>query len=148
MTNVGAAVASLGGGILTSLFGKKRVILAACLSFATGAAICAFSPNKAVLLVGRVILGFAIGITHLFPDLVEKTATCRHMLMLYTSIRLRMLPDPRPWSDAYHVADADIIRILGIWVVSCGFELYPRSKFELEVSLMADTRKSQSYQCF
>jgi predicted MFS family arabinose efflux permease len=61
MTNVGAAVSSLFGGVLNSKFGRKYTILGSSLLFICGAVLCAASPDKDVLLVGRILLGVAIG---------------------------------------------------------------------------------------
>ena len=56
-----AAVSSLTGGWLNDIFGRKRIIVVASVIFAVGAAIMAFTPNKEVLLVGRLIVGFGVG---------------------------------------------------------------------------------------
>ncbi|XP_065185291.1 solute carrier family 2, facilitated glucose transporter member 12-like [Sycon ciliatum] len=59
---VGALVASLTGGFLIDACGRRRVILVNSLIFICGAGVAAAAPSLAVLIVGRLILGFAISL--------------------------------------------------------------------------------------
>ena len=56
-----AAVASLAGGFLNDLLGRKRVILVGSVLFTIGAGVMAGTPNKEVLLVGRLVVGLGVG---------------------------------------------------------------------------------------
>jgi SP family myo-inositol transporter-like MFS transporter 13 len=56
-----AGVGSLIAGPTSDFFGRKKMILAASGLFTIGAAICAAAIERYTLLVGRVILGIAIG---------------------------------------------------------------------------------------
>lgn len=56
-----AAVGSLMSGTSSDYIGRRKVILGASAIFTIGALVCAASVNKIMLLVGRVLLGIAIG---------------------------------------------------------------------------------------
>jgi len=53
---------SLIGGWITDRFGRKPAILVASTVFAAGSIVMAVTPNKEVLLVGRIVVGMGIGI--------------------------------------------------------------------------------------
>jgi sugar porter (SP) family MFS transporter len=57
-----AVVGALLGGPITDAWGRKRTLILAALIFGVGALVASFSPNLAVLVVARVLLGLAIGI--------------------------------------------------------------------------------------
>jgi sugar porter (SP) family MFS transporter len=57
-----AVVGALLGGPITDAWGRKRTLILAALVFGVGALVASFSPNLAVLVVARVLLGLAIGI--------------------------------------------------------------------------------------
>ncbi|SJM67436.1 sugar porter family MFS transporter [Gulosibacter sp. 10] len=57
----GAAVGAVFGGRLSDAWGRKPSIVALALGFLLGTALCVFAPNFAVMVVGRVILGIAVG---------------------------------------------------------------------------------------
>jgi sugar porter (SP) family MFS transporter len=50
------------GGPITDAWGRKKTLILAALIFGVGALVASFSPNLAVLVVARVLLGLAIGI--------------------------------------------------------------------------------------
>lgn len=56
-----AAVFALVAGFLTDLIGRKKVVMLASVIFTIGAAVMGASPNKEVLLVGRLVVGAGIG---------------------------------------------------------------------------------------
>ncbi|KAF6774155.1 hypothetical protein AHF37_06840 [Paragonimus kellicotti] len=56
-----AAIAALGSAYLTDRAGRKPVIIIASFIFSLGAIILGVANSKEILLVGRLIVGFAIG---------------------------------------------------------------------------------------
>lgn len=59
----GAAVGALAGGRLADLFGRKKLLIATAIIFATGAILCAIAMSATMLVVGRVIVGLGIGLS-------------------------------------------------------------------------------------
>jgi MFS transporter, SP family, galactose:H+ symporter len=59
---LGALFGSLGGGWIADHFGRKRALLAAAALFVAGAAVEAFTPDAPVLVAGRLIVGFGVGV--------------------------------------------------------------------------------------
>jgi sugar porter (SP) family MFS transporter len=57
-----AVVGALLGGPISDVWGRKRTLILAALVFGVGALVASYSPNLAVLVVARVLLGLAIGI--------------------------------------------------------------------------------------
>jgi len=61
MTVAFAFIFSFVGGWVTERFGRKPAILVASVVFTIGSVVMAASPNKEVLLVGRIVVGMGIG---------------------------------------------------------------------------------------
>lgn len=59
---IGAAAGAAGAGTLSYKLGRKRSLLIGAVLFIAGAVLCAFAGSVAMLMVGRVVLGLAIGI--------------------------------------------------------------------------------------
>ncbi len=59
---IGALLGSLAGGELADRLGRKRTVLVAGLLFTIGAAVQYLSPNTAVLVVGRLVIGAGVGV--------------------------------------------------------------------------------------
>jgi sugar porter (SP) family MFS transporter len=59
----GAAIGALIGGRLADLFGRRRLLLATAIIFAAGAIVCAMATSPMMLAVGRIIVGFGIGLS-------------------------------------------------------------------------------------
>src|SRR5579864_3578481 len=59
----GAAVGALIGGRLADLFGRRRLLIATAIIFALGAILCAVATTPMILAVGRIIVGFGIGLS-------------------------------------------------------------------------------------
>ncbi|MDQ5829940.1 MAG: MFS transporter, partial [Actinomycetota bacterium] len=57
-----AVVGALLGGPISDGWGRKRTLMLAALLFGLGALLAGYSPNVAVLVAARVLLGLAIGI--------------------------------------------------------------------------------------
>lgn len=62
LTAGGSFVGALVSGILTDWFGRRRAIMAACLSWIIGSILICASQNIGMLIVGRFINGFCVGI--------------------------------------------------------------------------------------
>ena len=58
---IGAAIGSLFSGSISDRIGRKNVILVADVLFTAGAALMAFAPTIAWLMVGRLIIGLGVG---------------------------------------------------------------------------------------
>ena len=58
---IGAMVGAMSCGPLSDRYGRRMVILIAAIIFAIGALVAAFAPGVLTLVVGRVILGLAVG---------------------------------------------------------------------------------------
>lgn len=58
----GAFFSALVSGRLCDIHGRKNVIILTAITFIIGTLVCSFSPSVSGLIVGRLILGFAIGI--------------------------------------------------------------------------------------
>jgi MFS transporter, SP family, arabinose:H+ symporter len=59
--SLGAAVGALAAGPLADRFGRKSLLIADALIYAVGAILSAVTPNAAVLLIARTLIGLAIG---------------------------------------------------------------------------------------
>ncbi|WP_353713006.1 sugar porter family MFS transporter [Arthrobacter sp. K5] len=57
----GAAAGAVGGGRLADTWGRRKTIILLAVLFLVGALSCVFAPNFEVMVVGRVILGLAVG---------------------------------------------------------------------------------------
>lgn len=57
----GAAVGAFVGGRISDSWGRRSTILLLSIAFLVGTAVVVFTPNFAILVVGRVILGLAVG---------------------------------------------------------------------------------------
>src|SRR6202051_4545912 len=59
----GAAIGALIGGRLADLFGRRKLLIATAIIFALGAILCAVATSAVILVVGRIIVGFGIGLS-------------------------------------------------------------------------------------
>jgi MFS transporter, SP family, galactose:H+ symporter len=59
---LGAMLGSLAGGYVADHFGRKRALFAAAALFIIGAAVEALAPNVPVLVFGRLVAGFGVGV--------------------------------------------------------------------------------------
>jgi MFS transporter, SP family, galactose:H+ symporter len=59
----GAAVGALAGGRLADLFGRRKLLIATAIIFAAGAIVCAAAHSPQILVAGRIIVGFGIGLS-------------------------------------------------------------------------------------
>lgn len=59
---LGALVGALIAGTLADRIGRRPAVIVAGLLFIVGALIEAFTPNITVLVIGRLVVGFAVGV--------------------------------------------------------------------------------------
>src|SRR5262252_8155215 len=59
--SLGAAAGALAAGPLTDRFGRKSLLIIDALIYAVGAILSAVTPNAAILLAARTLIGLAIG---------------------------------------------------------------------------------------
>jgi SP family arabinose:H+ symporter-like MFS transporter len=59
--SLGAAAGALAAGPLTDRLGRKSLLIADALLYAVGSLLSAFTPNVAVLMIARTLIGLAIG---------------------------------------------------------------------------------------
>jgi sugar porter (SP) family MFS transporter len=57
----GAAAGAVGGGRLSDAWGRRKTIVLLAVMFLAGTLACVFSPNFEVMVLGRIILGLAVG---------------------------------------------------------------------------------------
>jgi major inositol transporter-like SP family MFS transporter len=57
----GAAVGAMAGGRLSDGWGRRKSIILLAALFLSGTLLCVFAPNFEVMVVGRIILGLAVG---------------------------------------------------------------------------------------
>lgn len=84
-----AAVGAVLSGPSSDHLGRRKVILGASLIFTVGALVCAASVNKIMLVVGRVLLGIAIGLASMIvPVYLGETAPTHVRGMLVAAFAL------------------------------------------------------------
>ena len=69
MAVAGAIVGAAAGGYVNDVFGRRRAILAADLLFFEGAIVMAAAPSPAVIIVGRLLVGFGVGMASMTSPL-------------------------------------------------------------------------------
>lgn len=118
---VGAAIGALSSGAISDRLGRRPVLIAASVVFCVGALLAAFSPAVPVLIVARVILGFAVGfastlvpvyISELAPAELRGRLVTFNQLMIVTGILLAYLAN-----YALHGVENDWRWMFGLSVV-------------------------------
>ena len=59
----GAAAGALLGGRMADLFGRRRLLIATAIIFGLGGLACAAATSTTILIVGRIVVGFGIGLS-------------------------------------------------------------------------------------
>uniref|UniRef100_A0A7I4KAB6 MFS domain-containing protein n=1 Tax=Brugia malayi TaxID=6279 RepID=A0A7I4KAB6_BRUMA len=79
-----AAIASLLAAPISDHFGRKKAIISAIVCDTIGALLCSLSLNKQMLIVGRIIIGFALGFgSSVVPVYISEISSphCRGFLL-------------------------------------------------------------------
>ncbi|MDF2996047.1 MAG: sugar transporter [Xanthobacteraceae bacterium] len=86
---LGALVGAVIGGWLAAPLGRRSLLMGAAVLFVVGALICALAPGIVVLSLGRLLLGFAIGVAALIAPLyISEMAPARIRGMLVSIYQL------------------------------------------------------------
>ena len=61
---VGAVIGAAGNGILSDIYGRKKIIIATALIFIAGSVFSAVAPNVGCLIAARMLVGIAVGMVN------------------------------------------------------------------------------------
>lgn len=82
---IGAVIGAVTSGKLSDFLGRKKMIIVNAVIFSIGAIGCTFSHNLTLLMIMRVVIGIAIGITsYVVPMYIAEIAPARRRGMLVT----------------------------------------------------------------
>jgi sugar porter (SP) family MFS transporter len=106
---IGAVIGAVTSGRLSDLLGRKKMIIINAIIFTAGAVGCAYAPNPTLLIVMRIIIGFAIGITsyvvpmyiaEISPTRVRGALVTLNQLMITIGILVSYITDYLLSNDA------------------------------------------------
>ncbi|MFA6884701.1 MAG: sugar porter family MFS transporter [Paludibacteraceae bacterium] len=117
---IGAVIGALICGRITDILGRRKVILASAFVFATGALWSGFAPNIAQLLISRLYLGLAIGVSsfatplyiaEISPSKIRGTLVSMFQLLITVGILAAYMSDsyfadnnnPESWRPMFYV---------------------------------------------
>jgi sugar porter (SP) family MFS transporter len=83
---LGALAGALVAGILADRFGRRPTILVAAGLFTVGAAVEAFAPGPVVLVIGRLIVGFGVGVASVAAPLYAAELAPAHLRGRFVSL--------------------------------------------------------------
>jgi len=99
---VGSVTGAALGGILCDRFGRRNMIILSAIIFGVSAILTAFTPNLALLILGRIIVGVGIGIasfispmyiSEVAPKSIRGTLVFLNQLALTSGILLAYFVD-------------------------------------------------------
>lgn len=89
---VGAIIGAFGSGVLTDIYGRKRVLIIVALFFAVSCAITALAKSSAVFISARLFGGLAVGAASvLSPMYVAEVAPPKNRGMLVSAYQLAIV---------------------------------------------------------
>ena len=84
---VGAVIGAAGNGILSDLYGRKKIIIATALIFIAGSVFSAVAPNVGCLIAARMLVGIAVGMVNFIVPIylseISPQKTRRMLVSLY-----------------------------------------------------------------
>lgn len=99
---LGAAIGALGAGWMAKSLGRKRSLLLGSFIFVVASILCGLSDSISVLLIGRLVLGFSIGVlsftapiylAEIAPENIRGSMVSLYQLMITIGIFLAFLSD-------------------------------------------------------
>jgi sugar porter (SP) family MFS transporter len=89
---VGAIIGAFGSGVLSDIYGRKKVLIVVALFFAVSCAITALAKSSAVFISARLFGGLAVGAASvLSPMYVAEVAPARNRGMLVSAYQLAIV---------------------------------------------------------
>lgn len=86
---LGAVIGALSCSFLSERIGRKRTILTVAVIFVVGTLMCSIAPTPWLLVLGRIVLGFAVGgATQTVPMYVAELAPANHRGQLVLAFQL------------------------------------------------------------
>jgi SP family galactose:H+ symporter-like MFS transporter len=98
----GAALGALGAAWMSAVLGRKRSLILGAVLFVVGSVLCGTAPSPTMLILGRVILGVAIGIAsftaplylaEIAPEKIRGAMISLYQLMITIGILVAFLSD-------------------------------------------------------
>jgi sugar porter (SP) family MFS transporter len=83
---LGALFGALVAGVLADRYGRRLTILLAAVLFTVGAAVEAFAPGPPVLVVGRLVVGFGVGVASVAAPLYASEMAPAHLRGRFVSL--------------------------------------------------------------
>lgn len=86
---IGAFLGAIAGGKVTDMIGRKRIIIVTSVIFAVGSILCGAAPTPFILILSRILLGVAIGISSIaVPLYISEISPQKIRGALVTSFQL------------------------------------------------------------
>ncbi len=86
---IGAFAGAFFGGRFTDLLGRKKIIIVASIIFAVGSILCGAAANSTILVISRIVIGVAIGISSIaVPLYISEISPAQYRGALVSSFQL------------------------------------------------------------
>ncbi len=125
----GAAIGALGAGFLSNSLGRRLTLILGASLFVAGSLVCSFAPGVGVIIIGRIMLGLAIGISsftaplylaEIAPESIRGAMISTYQLMITIGIFLAFVSDTAfSYSGRWHwmlgvIAIPGVLFLLGV----------------------------------